>query len=386
MNGDPPVHTPLRAPEPAEISVNPGWGGSWRGIWLLTWKAQASWRRIALRALSLLVLPALVWTSVVFSHESRGRGSALGQPEELATAFIQSLGRSGSTLSPEAEAQFRQIVNEEFARAREDGAREDAVPNAANTDQEALRAILQRIGTRTRDLLNARQMTRYENFCERRLQRIGPSEPRWGRSTAFYHWVFSVYFLIVLPLSCVRSGGALIRDELQGGTLGFLITRPVTRAQLLAMKFLSQTAMLQLLLLLQSLLLFIAGAFCGVPGLLHLAPLLLGVQVLAVFTWSGLGILFGQITKRYLALAVLYGVVVELGIGRIPTNINNLSLMRHLKSLLAHNPAVQRVFEWPIENVALSITALSGGAILFVTASALLFTFIEYHRNTEMQK
>jgi len=47
----------------------------------------------------------------------------------------------------------------------------------------------------------------------------------------------------------------------------------------------------------------------------------------------------GQITKRYLALAVVYGFIVEMGIGAIPTNVNNFSLVRHLKTLLVHDNA-----------------------------------------------
>ena len=58
---------------------------------------------------------------------------------------------------------------------------------------------------------------------------------------------------------CVPCGG-LIRDELQADTMGFLTTRPLTRARLLLVKFIAQTAWVQIVMLLETLLLFAVGA------------------------------------------------------------------------------------------------------------------------------
>ena len=115
-------------------------------------------------------------------------------------------------------------------------------------------------------------------------------------------------------------------------------------------------------------------------------PLFLAAQFLAVFAWSALGAFLGLVTKRYIALAMLYGFVVELGIGRIPTNINTLSLMRHLKGLLANNSIVRGMYEWPITGLPLSLSALILAVVLFLGLAALLFTVKEYHSIAEMQK
>ena len=75
----------------------------------------------------------------------------------------------------------------------------------------------------------------------------------------------------------------LIRDELQADTLGFLITRPVKRAQLILVKYLSQAVWLEILLLVETrLLLFAAGAAREIPALGALLPLVLAVQFLAI--------------------------------------------------------------------------------------------------------
>ncbi len=87
-----------------------------------------------------------------------------------------------------------------------------------------------------------------------------------------------------------------------------------------------------------------------------------------------------------MAVAIVYGLIVEIGIGSIPTNINALSLMRHLKALLAHDAALQAVFNYPIKGVPASVEALLLASALFLGFAAVLFTYREYHHTTEMQK
>jgi ABC-type transport system involved in multi-copper enzyme maturation permease subunit len=208
----------------------------------------------------------------------------------------------------------------------------------------------------------------------------------WGRTEPFYHWLIGFYFFIILPLTCVRYCGPLIRDELQADTLGFLITRPVGRARLLIAKYLAQVAWLEIILLLETLLLFAAGAARHIPDLGVLLPLVLGVQILVVPAWSALGLLLGQITTRYMAGALLYGAVVEMGIGRIPTNINTISLIRHLETLLSQNSALQSALALEKGETATAIGALLVAPVIFLAAAALLFRLVEYHHAAEMQK
>jgi ABC-type transport system involved in multi-copper enzyme maturation permease subunit len=194
------------------------------------------------------------------------------------------------------------------------------------------------------------------------------------------------YFFVVLPLACVSRCGALIRDELQANTLGFLTTRPLRRDVLLMLKYLAAAAWLQFVMGIQTLLLFAVGWIHHVPSLGALFPLFLGAQVLAVMGWSALGVFLGLVSKRYVALALVYGVIVEMGIGRIPTNINTLSMMRHLKTILAHNAPLERIYDWPGTGAPFSALALVLAALIFVGFAAALFTFREYHHTTEMQK
>jgi hypothetical protein len=312
----------------------------------------------------------------------------MGSPTVFLNSFSKRATKAGVPLQPQQKIDLSQIITEEFAKA------ENQLPNeiAAEPDWELQRrqsdACLESIARRAKAILDERQLAEFRTFQQRHRTQRGTTvpEPGWGRTGPFYHCLVDLYFFLVLPLNCVRLCGALIRDELEADTLSFLTTRPISRARLLLLKFLSQTAWLQISLVLQTVLIFVAGRLRTIPDLGGLLPIFLSAQVLAVLAWSALGLLLGQISRRYMAIALVYGVIVEMGIGRIPTNINTLSLMRHLKTLLSFNPALQSVFHWPTANIGQPIFALLVAATLFLAAAAALFTVKEYHHSSEMQK
>jgi ABC-type transport system involved in multi-copper enzyme maturation permease subunit len=237
-------------------------------------------------------------------------------------------------------------------------------------------------------VLEERQFDIFQNYRPpNRFEGPPPlADLQWNRTAPFYHWLIDLYFFILVPLNCVRMCGALIRDVLDADTLGFLTTRPLSRSRLLCVKYIAQIGWLQIWLFIQTLLLFAAGALKQIPDLATLLPLFFGAQFLAILAWGALGLFLGLVSKKYMALALVYGSIVEMGIGRIPTNINTLSLMRHLKALLGHNPALESIYNWPATGFLGPAGALLLGALFFLFLAALMFTYREYHHTTEMQK
>jgi len=201
----------------------------------------------------------------------------------------------------------------------------------------------------------------------------------------FYRWLINFYLLLALPLYCLTTCGPLIRDDLQSDTLVFLLTRPVSRARTFWVKYACQMVWLETVVAVHALLLYTAGVLRA-PGVGSTMAMFLGAQFLAVLAWGALSALLGVVTRRYLLLGIGYGFVVEVGIGHIPTNINSLSLTRHLQGLLGHHPMLADMYRWEPLNVLSSGGALLLGAAVFLTLGALLFTFREYHHATEMQR
>jgi hypothetical protein len=393
MTEAPPVQTSTATPG-GNASLHPTFLGALRGIWLFTWKSRLTWRRLPAAILVLLVLPGLVYLTMSSPESWSQRHPLLGSPVPPVKAFGRKLKRAQVPLQAQQNRDIMVILADEFARA-ERAWRETKAPDSNTSGERAqIKACYERISKRLEEVLDDRQLAEWQTF-KRQLVSEGVnganSQPPgfvagWGRTSPFYHWLIDFYFFVILPLSCVGACGALIREELQNDTLGFLTTRPLTRAKLMIVKYLSQSAWLQIVVLVQALLLFGAGSLRQIPGLSTLLPMFLAIQFVAVFTWSALGALLGLVTKRYMAIALLYGFIVEMGIGRIPTNVNTLSMIRHFKSLLAQNAALQEVYEWPMRGVPFSLAALALGTVVFLSMAAFMFTFKEYHHNTEMQK
>ena len=202
----------------------------------------------------------------------------------------------------------------------------------------------------------------------------------------FHKFLAQLYLLLVVPLFCLSNFGAMIRDELQEDTMAFLITRPVSRAKLFLLKYLALAAWLQIIVLGNALAFWVVGVWLGIPGVASLIALLAAVQFLAVLAFGALASLIGLATQKYLVAGIVYGFIVEFGIGRIPTNINVLSISRHLKTFLAWNADLAKNYGWNAEGTWFSLMMVLVGTALFLLIGALLFTFKECQHAEETQK
>jgi ABC-2 family transporter protein len=378
---------PPAGPRP-RLASRPSFLGALRGLWLLTWKSQLTWRQAPLLVAGLLALPALVYITTPTTEAWSRWHSPFGAPLLHVEEYARRLTAAHLPLKPQQKTQLATIFSEEFARATKDANRAEPLLSNPDREKEQFRACYARIQERLKPVLDEGQFIRFEAFARRKQLEAERRPPQlvWTRTGAFFHWLIDFYFFVILPLKCVKGCGGLIRDELQADTLGFLLTRPLSRARLLVLKYVAQTVWLQLILLLETALVFATGVLREVPDLGSLFPLFLAAQLLAVPAWTALGAFLGQISQRYIAMALVYGFIVEMGIGRIPTNINTLSLLRHLKSLLSHNPTLQGIYDWPARGLPVTLAALPIATALFLSLAALLFTCREYHHNTEMQK
>ena len=358
----------------------------------MTWRSQLTLRHLPAQLGTLFVIPVLIYITMVSPVTWAKRHVSMGDSDLELNNFIGRLRREKIPIESKVTDDLQRILSE--ANERSEKAWHELPGESAEARRKRLDGLIEGwnkgILSRAKAILDERQYDQFKTIQQRHLdnvaRRLTEVSLPWSRTEPFYHWLIDFYFFIILPLTCVRQCGPLIRDELQADTLGFLITRPVGRARLLIVKYISQVAWLQIVLLLETLLLFAAGAARQVPSLGALLLLVLAVQILVVPAWSALGLLLGQLTTRYMATALLYGAVVEMGIGRIPTNINTLSIIRHLQTLLSHNSALQSIYSWPEGETSTALCALVAAPAIFLCVAALLFRMVEYHHATEMQK
>jgi ABC-type transport system involved in multi-copper enzyme maturation permease subunit len=195
-----------------------------------------------------------------------------------------------------------------------------------------------------------------------------------------------LFLQLILPFYCLAVFGDMIREELQANTLVFLTTRPMTRVRLYLLKFFWIWVWTEMLMLIHLGILAIVAWARGVEGAMSLLALTTVSQFLAIMVFGALSAFLGVLQRRYMVLGLLYGMVVEIGIGQIPTNINALSMLRHIKSIMGHNPTVQLFSEWEPQGIIRAVAAMMIATVVFLAAGAITFSCKEFHKNEGFQK
>lgn len=184
---------------------------------------------------------------------------------------------------------------------------------------------------------------------------------RHGQTDYFYRWTTEFYLTFLLPAISLLSAAGSVRDDMQSVSVDYVLTRPLRRAWFVVLRYLSQMLCLQVSSLVPLAAIYAAGYTEGVDRLGAMLPHLLLGQALTIAGFSALGFLFGALTTRYFVVGVLYGLVVEIGVGQIPTQVGKLSMTHHVLAMLSPViPNARGLHE------AESIVVAAGAILVFV--------------------
>jgi len=168
----------------------------------------------------------------------------------------------------------------------------------------------------------------------------------------------------------------LLRDDLKAGTVDYVFTRPVARPLFVVFRFLAHVACAQIDFVFPFALLTGFGIVFHVPGFADALPLLFLAQVLAITAFSAFGFLCAMLTSRYVVFGLAYGVLIELGIGSTPTQLNRLSMLRQITNVFSPKADVLFVMRGPLAaqplSASISVLLLLGLSAAMVGVAALL--------------
>jgi ABC-2 type transport system permease protein len=159
----------------------------------------------------------------------------------------------------------------------------------------------------------------------------------------FGHVVVAYYMENVLPLAALFYAGSLIADEVEGKTITYLLTRPVSRMSLLTGKFAAYLVTTLAFALPATLVtFFLVMRSPGFAGLGKFVPDLfrdLGVLALTVLAYGAVFMLLGVLLRRPLIVGLLFIYVWEAWVSVLPGYLPRLTLASYLRSLVTHQPA-----------------------------------------------
>lgn len=197
-------------------------------------------------------------------------------------------------------------------------------------------------------------------------------------------WMAMFYVCFLVPMLAFIAAGGVMRDDLQADAIDYLFTRPVRRPAFVVFRYLSHLACAQVDFLLGLIVLFAVGAARGVPDIWEALPRLWLAQVLVITAFSAFGFLCAMITSRYVIIGLVYGALIEVGVGNVPTQISRISMILQAQAVLrpvligaAEGDAPTAIRAAAVSTPA-AVTTLLGFAVVMLFATAAIFIFKEF--------
>lgn len=199
-----------------------------------------------------------------------------------------------------------------------------------------------------------------------------------------YGLVVAVYWIRnVLPLMALFHATSLIADEIDGKTLTYLLTRPLTRTSILAGKFAAYLASSLAIALPAAVLTFFivvttrgwAGVGASVPDLFRD----LGVMALTLLVYGAFFTLAGVLLRRPVIPGLLFLFGWEL-MANLPGYLPRFTITAWLRSLIHHRPPVEGLSGLfsNVQPTGLSLGVIFVSTVLFLAAAAWIFSHREY--------
>lgn len=194
-----------------------------------------------------------------------------------------------------------------------------------------------------------------------------------GNEALFSTWMIDVVTLKLIPLLCLVTGGGLLRNQIRSFTIEYLWTRPASKTYLVLAAWAVSVVLVSVQATVATVIVHAVGGIQGVPAVWDGLLLQLMTQVLIILPFCALAVLLGVFSGKYMVLGLVYGLLVEGGMSRLPTNLNRISVTHHAEELLSLSaPTVQN----PISSVWLP----SLGGIAVIAAVALVLAVFIFNR------
>lgn len=155
-----------------------------------------------------------------------------------------------------------------------------------------------------------------------------------GNQAEFLEWVVDIYAFKILPLFALVLGGAALRGEIRDHTIEYLVTRPIRRSDLVISAYVTTAGLVLIQAVIFTFVICATAATLAIPDVWSVLPRLLLAEVGIVATFSAIGLALGLVTGKYLVLGVVYGLIVELGLSRLPTAIRQIAVTTHAQIIV----------------------------------------------------
>jgi len=204
-----------------------------------------------------------------------------------------------------------------------------------------------------------------------------------GNAESFRQWSLEVFVLKIVPLLCLVAGGSALRDEIRSFTIEYLWTRPASKTHLVVGAYVGTVVLMFAQVMAFLVLIHLVGAIRGIPQVWIHLPVAAGAALGGILAFCALALALGVFSGKYMILGIQYGVLVELGLSRLPSRVNLISVTHHVQTLIESAAS---------GDIAPSVLRLLSGAAgclviaaIGVVLAALIFTTTNYRIGDEKE-
>ncbi|MBE7540479.1 MAG: hypothetical protein HS122_18980 [Opitutaceae bacterium] len=204
-----------------------------------------------------------------------------------------------------------------------------------------------------------------------------------ANSAQFERWMIDVVALKLVPLLCLVVGGGMLRNPIRSFTIEYLWTRPAKKHHLVVAAWLTTVVIVTAQAILATVVVHATCGFFGLRGVWDHLAMTCAVEFAMILPFSAIAVALGVTTGKYMVMGLFYAFVVENGIGRLPTNLNQLAVTRHAKFLLKEaRQATDGLASWPLFQSTGVLLIL---AVLAVVVACIVFSNKQYSIGSEKE-
>ncbi|HRE80771.1 MAG TPA: hypothetical protein PLN52_06970 [Opitutaceae bacterium] len=194
-----------------------------------------------------------------------------------------------------------------------------------------------------------------------------------GNAALFSTWMIDVVTLKLVPLLCLVTGGGLLRNQIRSFTIEYLWTRPASKTYLVLSAWAVSVVLVSVQATVATVVVHAVGSLQGVPNVWDGMMLQALTQVLIILPFCALAVALGVVSGKYMVLGLVYGLLIEGGMSRLPTNLNRISVTHHAEELLSLSAS-------SVQNPMTSVWLPSVGGLAMITGVALALAVFIFNR------
>lgn len=199
----------------------------------------------------------------------------------------------------------------------------------------------------------------------------------------FNNMIIAFYLQFLILILSLFYGSSVTSEELEGKTLTYLTTRPVSKSSIIVGKYLAYTLMIVFMVALGVVFSFVVLNLDGLRNLSLYRVLFrdVGVLALGLMCYTAFFTFIGTVLKKSIMFGLIFSFGWENVIQYFPGSTQKFTIVHYLKSLL---PSVSRgrfsflLFRLEPSSTVTSIFMLFLIAAVFIVLACVLFTYKEY--------